>query len=121
VAAILGVCGVTVDTWRSRFLANSLDGLVDDPRPGTPRTVTHVEIERVVTRTLETKPKAVTHWSSHLYSLSVNRGACDIIAAGPLQPVLTFFAFADFASSGGISTPSTKRFAFGSASRKSLP
>src|SRR5258707_12317972 len=58
VAADLGVCGATVGTWRSRFIAKRLDGLVDDPRPGTPRTVTDVDIERVITRTLETKPKA---------------------------------------------------------------
>ena len=64
VAADLGVCGATVGTRRSRFIAKRLDGLVDDPRPGTPRTVTDVDIERVITRTLETKPKAATHWST---------------------------------------------------------
>ena len=63
-AANLGVCGATVGTWRSRFLAKRLDGLVDDPRPGTPRTVTDADVERVITRTLETKPKAATHWST---------------------------------------------------------
>ena len=64
VAARLGVCGATVGTWRTRFVAKRLDGLVDDPRPGAPRTVTDADIERVVTRTLETKPKAATHWST---------------------------------------------------------
>ncbi|MBA4187420.1 MAG: IS630 family transposase [Planctomycetaceae bacterium] len=64
VAANLGVCGATVGTWRSRFLAGRLDGLVDDPRPGTPRTVTDTDVERVITRTLETKPKAATHWNT---------------------------------------------------------
>src|SRR6187549_500891 len=56
VAGRLGVCAATVGTWRKRFLARRLDGLVDDPRPGAPRTVTDVDVERVVTRTLETKP-----------------------------------------------------------------
>jgi transposase len=64
VAARLGVCGATVGTWRKRFIAKRLDGLVDDPRPGTPRTVGDADIERVITRTLETKPAAATHWST---------------------------------------------------------
>src|SRR3954447_23295475 len=55
-AARLGVCGATVGTWRTRFVARRLDGLVDDPRPGAPRTVTDADVERVVTRTLETEP-----------------------------------------------------------------
>jgi transposase len=64
VAARLGVCGATVGTWRNRFIAKRLDGLVDEPRPGTPRTVGDADIERVITRTLETKPVAATHWST---------------------------------------------------------
>ena len=64
VAARLGVCGATVGTWRMRFVAKRLDGLVDDPRPGAPRTVTDAAIEQVITRTLEAKPKAATHWST---------------------------------------------------------
>jgi len=64
VAARLRVCGATVGTWRTRFVARRLDGLVDDPRPGAPRTVTDAAVERVVTRTLETKPAAATHWST---------------------------------------------------------
>ena len=64
VAARLGVCNATVGTWRNRFVAKRLDGLVDEPRPGAPRSVTDAEVERVVTRTLETKPKDATHWST---------------------------------------------------------
>ena len=64
VAARLGVCNATVGTWRQRFLARRLDGLTDDPRPGAPRTVTDDAVERVVTRTLETKPANATHWST---------------------------------------------------------
>ncbi len=64
VAARLGVCGATVGTWRSRFVARRLDGLADDPRPGAPRTVTDADVERVITRTLETKPAHATHWST---------------------------------------------------------
>jgi transposase len=64
VAARLGVCGATVGTWRSRFVARRLDGLADEPRPGAPRTVTDEAVERVVTATLETKPAHATHWST---------------------------------------------------------
>ncbi len=64
VAQRLGVCGATVGTWRNRFVARRLDGLADEPRPGVPRAVTDDEVERVVTKTLETKPINATHWST---------------------------------------------------------
>ena len=64
VAARLGVCGATVGTWRSRFVARRLDGLADEPRPGAPRTVTDEAVERVATKTLEIKPTNATHWST---------------------------------------------------------
>lgn len=64
VAARLGVHTVTVGKWRKRFLELRLDGLADEPRPGAPRTLTDAKVEEVVTRTLETKPKAATHWST---------------------------------------------------------
>ncbi len=64
VAARLGVCAATVGTWRQRFVARRLEGLADEPRPGAPRTVTDADVERVVTRTLETKPANATHWST---------------------------------------------------------
>src|SRR5262249_22645659 len=64
VAARLGICPATVGTWRSRFVARRLDGRTDEPRPGAPRTVTDAAVERVVTRTLETKPAHATHWST---------------------------------------------------------
>ena len=63
-AARLHVCNATVGVWRNRFVVKRLDGLVDDPRPGTPRTVTDADVERVVTKTLETKPANATHWST---------------------------------------------------------
>jgi transposase len=64
VAAKLGVTAQTVDKWRRRFLERRLDGLADQERPGAPRKVSDEEIEAVITRTLETKPKTATHWST---------------------------------------------------------
>jgi transposase len=64
VAAALRVSPPTVGKWRRRFLAKRLDGLLDEPRPGAPRTITDAAVERVLTRTLETRPAAATHWST---------------------------------------------------------
>src|SRR6266508_4807458 len=54
----------TVGKWRTRFLTKRLDGLLDEPRPGAPRTVTDADVEAVLTRTLESKPADATHWST---------------------------------------------------------
>jgi len=64
VAAKLGVTTQTVGRWRRRFTESRLEGLVDQPRPGAPRKVSDKDVEDVITRTLESKPKAATHWST---------------------------------------------------------
>jgi transposase len=64
VALDLGLTQPTVGKWRSRFLADRLDGLIDEPRPGAPRTLTDAQVEAVIARTLESKPAAATHWST---------------------------------------------------------
>ena len=64
VAAKVGVEVGTARKWRARFLAQRLEGLLDEPRPGRPRTVGDDEVEAVITRTLETTPRNATHWST---------------------------------------------------------
>ncbi len=64
VAEELRVSKATVGKWRSRFLERRVDGLVDEPRPGTPRRTTDADVERVVALTLETTPTDATHWST---------------------------------------------------------
>jgi transposase len=64
VAVRLRVNRATVGKWRERFLDGRLEGLVDEPRPGAPRSITDAKVEEVVTKTLETKPKGATHWST---------------------------------------------------------
>jgi transposase len=54
----------TVGKWRHRFVAKRLDGLLDEPRPGAPRTITDAQVEQLVTLTLETTPRDATHWST---------------------------------------------------------
>jgi transposase len=64
VARHLAVSQQTVSKWRNRFVQARLEGLVDAPRPGAPRTVKDADVEAVITRTLESTPKSATHWST---------------------------------------------------------
>lgn len=50
--------------WRSRFLQAGLEGLYDEPRPGSPRKIDDERIEQIVIQTLESTPRGQTHWST---------------------------------------------------------
>jgi len=68
IAARLGVARPTVTKWRNRFAEHRLDGLVDEPRPGRPRTITDQQVERVIITTLVATPKRmesgpISRWS----------------------------------------------------------
>ena len=63
VAKRLRVSPQMVGRWRARFVARRVDGLLDEPRPGAPRTITDDHVEAVIVRTLETTPRGATHWS----------------------------------------------------------
>ena len=60
------VTGATVCKWRERFRVNRLEGLLDEPRPGAPRSISDAQVEEVVTKTPESMPANSTHWSSRL-------------------------------------------------------
>ena len=65
VAADLGVSRDMVSKWRSRFAEKRLAGLIDEPRPGRPRTVSDEQVEQVITATLEQDPAGGdSHWST---------------------------------------------------------
>lgn len=64
IARRLRITNQMVGKWRMRFLEKRLDGLLDEPRPGTPRRLSDAEVERVLTMTLESIPKNATHWST---------------------------------------------------------
>ena len=63
VAAELGVHEHTVGKWRRRFLKDRCDGLLDEARPGRPRTIDDDQVAAVIERTLRTTPADATHWS----------------------------------------------------------
>jgi transposase len=63
VAAGLGCSTATVGKWRQRFVEHGLDGLIDEPRVGGPRTVSDAQVEQVIVDTLESTPTDATHWS----------------------------------------------------------
>ncbi len=54
----------TVGKWRRRYSESGLDGLLDEPRPGTSRKLGDADVERVLTLTLESAPRDATHWST---------------------------------------------------------
>jgi transposase len=65
VATALGVSRATVTKWRSRFLANRLEGLDDGPRPGAPRKITDKQVALVISKTLEEQgPGEDARWTT---------------------------------------------------------
>ena len=78
-----------VGKWRSRFQRARLDGLLDEPRPGAPRTISDSQVERVIAKTLHGKPREATHWSSRMMAMATGlsqSAAVRIWHAFGLQP-----------------------------------
>src|SRR3954454_10354376 len=89
VAERVGVHRNTVAKWRRRFEAERLDGLLDEPRPGQPRTITDQKVDEVIAKTLESAPKDATHWSTRSMAreIGLNQSAVHRIwKAFGLQP-----------------------------------
>ena len=64
VAARQRVTQQTVSKWRTRFVEHRLDGLLDAPRSGAPRSIGDSRIDAVIAKTLESVPSDATHWST---------------------------------------------------------
>jgi transposase len=63
IAAQLGLSKPTVRLWRQRFVAQRIQGLYDELRPGGPRTIRDEQVAMLIRRTLKTKPRDGTHWT----------------------------------------------------------
>src|SRR3954465_2362984 len=63
VAIELGVHWHTVGKWRRRFLRGRVEALLDEVRPGRPRTIADDQVAAVIERTLRSTPVDATHWS----------------------------------------------------------
>jgi transposase len=64
IAQQLRVMPQTVGKWRTLFARQRLDGLLDEPPPGAPRTIDDAVVEQVIAKTLHDKPREATRWSS---------------------------------------------------------
>jgi transposase len=56
----------TVSKWCARFVEHRLDGLLDAPCPGAPRTTEDTQVDPVIAKTLESVPAGATHWSTRM-------------------------------------------------------
>jgi transposase len=92
VAAELSCNRNTVSKWRRRFAERRLDGVIDEPRPGRPRSITDAQVERVIVKTLEERPAGATHWSTRSLAQATGMSqtaVCRIWQAFGLKPHLT--------------------------------
>jgi transposase len=64
VARRVGVTAQTVGKWRARFVANRINGLLDQPRSGAPRSISDEVVEAVLAKTLHEHPPDAARWSS---------------------------------------------------------
>lgn len=71
VAKQLNMTMPTICKWRKRFINKRLAALGDAPRSGAPRRITDRKVEAVVTKTLESKPRMATQWSTRLMAQEV--------------------------------------------------
>src|SRR4029453_3668383 len=68
----LGVSLPTIGKWRKRFVAERVDGLLDEPLPGAPRKIGDAQVEAVITKTLEESPSNQdSHWSTRSMAKAV--------------------------------------------------
>jgi len=62
----------TVSLWRNRFSDLGIAGIMRDaPRPGRKPKISQKKVDDIVERTLQTKPKGATHWSTRALAKEV--------------------------------------------------
>jgi transposase len=78
IAQALDINEHTVGKWRDRFIQDGVDGLLDAPRSGAPRTLTDERVAHIVKTTLESAPKDATHWSTRSLARSLGESKSSI-------------------------------------------
>jgi putative transposase len=80
IARRLHLSNPTVGIWRQRYLQHGLEGLHEELKPGRPRSIADERVAALIRKTLKTKPKDGTHWSTrsiakatHLSHMTVHR------------------------------------------------
>ena len=63
IAEKLSLSNPTVGIWRKRFLDQGIMGLYEEPKPGTPRTVSDETLATLIQETLNSAPPNGTHWT----------------------------------------------------------
>jgi putative transposase len=63
IAHKLGLTGNTAGKWRRRYLAEGIQGLYGEVRPGRPRSISDEKVAVLVRKTLKTRPKDGAHWT----------------------------------------------------------
>jgi putative transposase len=72
IAEKVGLSNWTVGCWRKRYIAQGVEGLYDEYRPGKPRTIEDEDVALLLQKTLSSKPSNGTHWTCR--SLSEETG-----------------------------------------------
>jgi transposase len=78
IAERVGVTAETVSKWRKRFEQFRVAGLTDAPRSGRPRSIDDDKVTDVINKTLQSKPKDATHWSTTLMAKETGLNAMAI-------------------------------------------
>ncbi len=65
-ASLLETSRRTVSKWRTRFREDGIDGLVDRPRRGAPRSIDEAKIAELLNIQNTPPPSGKTHWTTRL-------------------------------------------------------
>jgi transposase len=92
IAAQLGVCVDTARRWRRRFTTARLEGLVDRPRTGRPRTFTAVQVAAITALACTLPAETgipLSRWSSSELAVeAVERGVAEAISGSTVRRCL---------------------------------
>ncbi len=82
VANRLGVSRLTIGRWRSRFIRSGVDGLLDEPRPGAPRKISHWSTRSLAKRVGLSRSSVARIWRA--FGLRPHRSESFKLSTDPL-------------------------------------